>query len=376
MSNSTDPAFTAAALTPLAASLPATVPFVGPETQERARGAAFAARLGANENTFGPSPRAIAAMQQAAAEVWMYGAPESHDLRAALAAHHGIAPENLMVGEGIDGLLGYLARLFIAPGDRVVTSAGAYPTFNYHVAGFGGDIVTVPYRDDHEDPQALIAKASETGAKLIYIANPDNPMGTVHDRETMQAMIDAVPSGSLLILDEAYLEFAPEGHAPDLDTTDRRVIRMRTFSKAYGMAGARVGYAIGQAELIQAFNKVRNHFGMCRISQAGALAALADQHYLAQTRENVAAARARIAGIARANGLTPIPSATNFVALDCGGDADHAKRIVDELGQRGVFIRMPFAAPQNRCIRVSAGRPQDLDLFEEALPKALESARK
>ncbi len=196
-------------LTPLAASLPSSVPFVGPETQERAIGRPFAARLGANENTFGPSPNAIAAMQKAASGVWMYGDPESHDLRQALAAHHEIPPENIMIGEGIDGLLGYLARLFVSPGDAVVTSDGAYPTFNYHVAGYGGALHKVPYRDDHEDPQALLAKAAETQAKLIYLANPDNPMGTWHSAPVIQSMIDAVPDGSLLVLDEAYLEFAP-----------------------------------------------------------------------------------------------------------------------------------------------------------------------
>ena len=362
--------------TPLAQGLPATVPFVGPETQERAMGHGFAARLGANENTFGPSPAAVRAMQAAAGEVWMYGDPESHDLRQALAAHHRVAPENIMVGEGIDGLLGYLARLFIAPGDKVVTSLGAYPTFNYHVTGYGGEIVAVPYRDDFEDPDALIARAAKTGAKLIYIANPDNPMGTCHDATRLQAMIDAVPGGSLLILDEAYLEFAPEGTAPALATDDPRVIRMRTFSKAYGMAGARVGYAIGHADLIGAFNKVRNHFGMCRISQAGALAALHDRAHLARTIANVAAARARIGEIAAGHGLTAIASATNFVALDCGGDADLARRVVDALGRRGVFIRMPFAPPQNRCIRISAGRESELDLFAQALPEALKAARR
>ncbi len=362
--------------TPLAAALPASVPFVGPETQERAMARPFAARLGANENTFGPSPAAIAAMQAAAGETWMYGDPESHELRHALAAFHGIGAENIMIGEGIDGLLGYLARLFIAPGDKVVTSAGAYPTFNYHVTGFGGEIVTVPYKDNHEDPEALIARAGETGAKLIYIANPDNPMGSWHDAARIQAMINAVPEGALLILDEAYVEFAPEGTAPPLAPEHPKVIRFRTFSKAYGMAGARVGYAIGAPGLIAAFNKVRNHFGMARISQAGALAALADQDWLAQTRANVATARTRIGEIAAAGGLTALPSATNFVAIDCHGDADFAKAVVAALGAEGVFIRMPFAPPQNRCIRVSAGRPEDLDLFEAALPKALEAARR
>ncbi|MEM9585554.1 MAG: aminotransferase class I/II-fold pyridoxal phosphate-dependent enzyme, partial [Pseudomonadota bacterium] len=158
--------------TPLAATLPASVPFVGPEAQERARGAAFDARLGANESVFGPSPKAIQAMANAASEVWMYGDPESHDLRHAIAAHHGVGADTIMVGEGIDCLLGYLVRLLIGAGDAVVTSDGAYPTFNYHVVGFGGALHKVPYVDDHEDPAALLEKAQEVGAKLIYFSNP------------------------------------------------------------------------------------------------------------------------------------------------------------------------------------------------------------
>lgn len=362
-------------LTPLAESLPAAVPFVGPETQERARGRAFLARLGANENVFGPSPRAVAAMADAAAEAWKYGDPENHDLRAALAAHYAIPPDRIMIGEGIDGLLGYLVRLTVGPGDKVVTSAGAYPTFNYHVTGFGGELVTVPYRDDFEDPEALIAKAREVGAKLVYLANPDNPMGSWHPAERVQAMIEAVPDGTLLVLDEAYIEFAPEGTAPKLDPDDPRVIRMRTFSKAYGMAGARVGYAIGAAPLINAFNKIRNHFGMVRMSQAGALAALADRDHLIEVRAAVSVARGRITEIARANGLTALPSAANFVAIDCGGDGDFARRVLAELTARDIFVRMPFVMPQDRCIRVSAGTPAMLDAFERALPEALAAAR-
>ena len=127
-------------LTPLAASLPASVPFVGPEAQERSRGTEFAARLGANELGFGPSPLAIKAMQDAASEAWMYADPESHDLREALADSYDVPPECIVIGEGIDALLGNLVRLFVASGDAVVTSAGAYPTFNYHVAGFGGTL--------------------------------------------------------------------------------------------------------------------------------------------------------------------------------------------------------------------------------------------
>ena len=360
--------------TPLALSLPASVPFVGPETQERQRGAPFVARLGANENVFGPSPQAIAAMQQAAGDIWMYGDPENHDLRQALAQFHAVAPENIMVGEGIDGLLGYLARLLVEPGDAVVTSLGAYPTFNYHVAGYGGVLHTVPFADDHEDSPALFAKAREVGAKMVYLANPDNPMGTWTKGADIVRAMDDLPEGCLLVLDEAYVECAPDGTAAPVDVNDPRVIRMRTFSKAYGMAGARVGYAMAAADLILAFNKVRNHFGMNRAAQAGALAALGDSEWLTHVQAEIAMARQRIGEIARANGLTPLPSATNFVAIDCGRDGDFAKAVLDALVELGIFVRMPFAAPQNRCIRISAGTKADLDAFAAALPEALKRA--
>ncbi|WP_299981828.1 pyridoxal phosphate-dependent aminotransferase [uncultured Ruegeria sp.] len=361
--------------TPLVQSLPATVPFVGPETQERQRGAPFVARIGANESIFGPSPRAIKAMQRAAGEIWMYGDPENYELRHALSAHHGVAPENIVVGEGIDGLLGYLVRLLVGPGDAVVTSDGAYPTFNYHVAGFGGNLHKVPYRDDHEDPAAMFAKAAEVDAKLVYLANPDNPMGTWHSGTDIMTAMAVLPEGCLLVLDEAYVECAPEGTAAPVAADDPRVIRMRTFSKVYGMAGARVGYAIGAPELISAFNKVRNHFGMNRAAQAGALAALGDDEWLAQVRVRIAEARDRIGQIAQANGLKPLPSATNFVAIDCGRDGAFAKAILDALVELGVFVRMPFSAPQNRCIRVSCGGKAEIAAFEAALPKALATAR-
>ena len=360
--------------TQLFESLPASVPFVGPETQERARGGAFSARLGANENVFGPSPEAIEAMQTAASDIWKYGDPTSFDLRAALADHHAIAPENIVVGEGIDGLLGYLVRMLIASGDKVVTSDGAYPTFNYHVAGFGGTLLKTPYAGDHEDPNALLDLADKQKAKLVYLANPDNPMGTWHEADVIESMIAKVPEGCLLILDEAYVEFAPEGTAPKVDINDAKLIRMRTFSKGYGMAGARVGYALGSADLIGQFEKIRNHFGMNRAAQAGALAALGDQGWLAHVREQVAQGRATIGQIAKENGLSTLPSATNFVAIDCGRDGHFAKAVLDELVANGLFVRMPFVAPQNRCIRVSAGRPEDLELLRDLLPKALSAA--
>jgi histidinol-phosphate aminotransferase len=361
--------------TNVAANLPSTVPFVGPEAQERARGEPFRARIGANECVFGPSPKAIAAMALAAAESWCYGDPENYDIKRALAEYYQISPDNIIVGEGIDALFGYTARLFVEPGTVVATSLGAYPTFNYQVSTCGGRIVTVPYRNDQEDTDALIALSVAENARLIYLANPDNPMGSWWDAETVQNMIDSVPECALLCLDEAYLEFAPPGTAPALDVNNDKVLRFRTFSKAYGLAGCRIGYAIGEAELIQSFDKLRNHFGVNRIAQAAALAALADQEYVESVIQKVSDARARISTIATAHDLIALPSAANFVAIDCCRDGDFARRILANLSDNGVFIRMPSVSPQDRCIRVTAGATDDLDAFEEALPNALYDAK-
>lgn len=361
--------------TPLLQSLPATVPFVGPEAHMRASGRQFRARLGANESVFGPSPRAVAAMAEAAGDAWMYGDSENHDLRAALAAHHRVAPENIVIGEGIDGLLGLLVRMLVEPGDPVVTSAGAYPTFNYHVAGFGGKLHLVPYHDDREDPEALVEAAAAVRAKILYLSNPDNPMGSWHRAEVIETMVERLPRGTLMVLDEAYVDFAPDSAVPWIDAQDPRVIRMRTFSKAQGLAGMRVGYAIAAAPLIAAFDRVRNHFGMTRLSQVAALAALDDRDWLSAVRDRVQAGRDELGRIAAANGLCALPSATNFVAIDCGGNGDLARAVLRGLMARDIFVRMPGVAPLDRCIRVSVGGPEDLAAFAEALPQALADAR-
>jgi histidinol-phosphate aminotransferase len=355
--------------------LPATVPFVGPEAQERRRGRAFRARIGANENVFGPSPKAVAAMAQAAAECWKYGDPENHELKHVLARMHGVRPENVVVGEGIDALLGYTVRLVVEPGMPVVSSLGAYPTFNFHVAGYGGRLVTAPYRGDREDPEALLAAAVREQAPLMYFCNPDNPMASWWSAGDVQQLVDRVPGGTLLCLDEAYGEFAPDGTLPPLDVSDPRVLRFRTFSKAHGMAGARIAYAIGEASVVESFDKIRNHFGVNAIALAGALASIDDPGHLASVVARVRVARERIGAIARANGLEPLASATNFVAVDCGADGAFARRVLSELVARDVFVRMPGVPPLDRCIRVTAGTEADLAVLAAALPEALAAAR-
>ncbi|PZO81703.1 MAG: pyridoxal phosphate-dependent aminotransferase [Mesorhizobium amorphae] len=362
-------------LTPLAESLPQTVPFVGPETQERARGAAFRARLGANENGFGPSPAVVARMTEAAPTMWRYCDPENHELRQALAVHLSIPPERIAVGEGIDGLLGLVVRLFVREGVGVVSSLGAYPTFNFHVAGFGGRLVFVPYRDDRESLEALLAAAWSERPRLVYLANPDNPMGSWWDAASVMEFARALPADALLLLDEAYGEFAPPGTLPPSDWFQPNVLRLRTFSKAYGLAGLRLGYAFGDPAITGAFDKVRNHFGVNRMAQAAGVAALADTAYLAEVTGLVSAARERIGGIARQNGLTPLPSATNFVAIDCGADGTFALAVLQALADEGVFVRKPMAPGLDRCIRVSVGPESELDVFAEALPTALRTAK-
>ena len=361
-------------LTPHAAALPSSVPFTGPEALERRTGIPFRARLGANESLFGPSPHAIAAMKAAAEGAWMYGDPENHDLKQALAAHHGVKPAHIAVGPGIDGLLGLVCRLTLETGTPVVTSLGAYPTFNFHVAGYGGVLTRVPYKGDHEGPESLVSAAKSTGARLMYFANPDNPMGSHHPASVVEAMVANLPDHTLLILDEAYADLAPQGTVPTIAADHPQVIRMRTFSKGYGLAGARVGYAITNPDLALAFDKVRDHFGMGRVSQAGALAALKDQDWLHEVRARTVRARTRLSAIATANGLRPLPSTTNFVTMDCGRDGDYARKILAELGKLGVFIRMPGVAPLDRCIRISLGDDKTLDILEETLPPALQAA--
>jgi histidinol-phosphate aminotransferase len=349
-------------VTRLVAEIPATTPFVGPEALERRYGRPFAVRLGANESSFGPSPRALEAMREAAARVSYYGDPENYDLRTALAAHHGVGIEHIIVGSGADDLLGLTVRAFLDRGEIAVMSLGGYPTFAYHVTGYGGVLERIPYRDDRNDLDALADTARHVGARMVYLANPDNPSGTWHTATDVLAFRERLPDDCLLLLDEAYADFAPPDALPPLDTDDPRMLRVRTFSKAHGMAGARIGYAIASAETIRTFDKIRLHFGVNSIAQAGALASLGDPEFVRSVVVAVAEGRRDYEALAHELDLPSLPSATNFVCIDVGG-VERAQALVAALAERGVFIRMPGAPPLNRCIRVTVGTPTERTAF-------------
>ena len=348
--------------TGLVDSLPSTIPFVGPETLERRRGEAFQVRVGANESAFGISPKAAEAMREAVANIAWYNDPEAYDLRSAIAARHGVSIDEVLLGAGIDEMLGNVVRMVVEPGMPVVTSLGAYPTFNYHVAGFGGVLEAVPYRDDRIDLEALLDAVYRLDARLVFLANPDNPMGTWHDADRVRAFIDELPESTLLVLDDAYIEFAPASAVFPIEADDPRVIRMRTFSKAHGMAGARIGYAIAPARTIGGLGRIRNHFGVNRIAQAGALASLGDPEFIASVVEEVARGRDEYCALAQRLGLSSVQSATNFVAIDAGG-GDRARALLARLQDEGVFVRMPGVAPLDRCIRVTVGTAVERALF-------------
>lgn len=351
--------------------LPTLVPFVGPEAQERARGRPFRARLGANENLFGPSPKAIEAMERAACENWKYSDPESFELRHALAAHHGVSANNVVIGEGIDGLLGLAVKLAAEPGAAIVTSDGAYPTFNFHVLSHGARLVKVPFREDKEDLAALLDAVRRSNAAVLYVSNPNNPMGSWWSASEISRLIEALPPGLLLLLDEAYCDTAPREAVPSIDIANPQVLRFRTFSKAYGLAGARIGYALGEEKVVRAFEKVRNHYGINRVGQIGALAALEDQPYLSAVVDKISRARVMIGTIASECGLTALPSGANFVTIDCGRDGVFAEKVLDEVLARDVFARKPSVEPLDRCIRVSCGPDAALAIFKSALGEAL-----
>lgn len=351
--------------------LPKLTPFVPPEALERSSGTAITLRLGANESLFGASPAAVSALKATAEGVWMYPDAEAHDLRHALAAHHGHAAANVLVGAGIDGLLDTFVRLFTDPGASVITTRGGYPTFAYHARATGGRIVEVPYENARVPLAILAAEARARAARLVYLSNPDNPCGSWHSAADIRGLATALPPDCALLLDEAYGELAPPGVA-DADFSDLpNVIRLRTFSKAYGLAGLRVGYALAHEDVLSGAQRVRNHFGKGRSAMAAAEAALGDRDWLTRTLSGIAQSRAEMAAVLGTAGLAPLPSATNFVTAETGRGRDYADALLGQLLAQGVFIRKPGASPLDGCIRVTLPPEALIPRFAEALATAM-----
>ena len=367
--------------TRLVAGLDAANPFVGPEALERGTGRRFRARVGANESAFGMSPRARAAAAAAIERLSWYGDPENYDLRADLAAYHGVDVDQVLVGAGIDDLLALVVRGFATDGGRAVMAHGSYPTFAYHTATFGVPLDTAPYgADDHVDLAALAAqaRASEAirarphGAGVVYLANPDNPSGTWQAEAAVRDFVAALPAGCILALDEAYIDYAPTAPARALLTDDPRVVHLRTFSKAHGMAGARIAYAVGAAAVCTGLNRLRLQFGVSRVAQDAARASLTDAAFVAGVAREVAAGRAAYHELGRSLGLLTLPSATNFVCFDLG-TRRRAEAVMAALIERGVFVRKPPAPPLDRCIRLSVGTDAERRIVAAELRRVLEA---
>ncbi|HTA39260.1 MAG TPA: aminotransferase class I/II-fold pyridoxal phosphate-dependent enzyme [Candidatus Acidoferrales bacterium] len=351
-------------------AIPATTPFVGPEQLMRETGQRDLVRLGANESAFGPSPKAVAAMTAELERLSWYGDPESLDLRDALALKHGCRPSQIVVGAGIDDLMGIAVRGFMPPGGIALTTRGTYPTFNYHVTGYGGTLAFAAYRDDGKlDLDALATIAHERKASIVYVANPDNPSGSFYGRDDVERFRAALPHDTLFMLDEAYADFVEPGELPPV-AIDDSTIRLRTFSKTYGMAGARIGYALLSEEHAATFQKIRLHYGINRNAQIGALASLADDAFRDRVVRETAEAREDYYALARELGCGYIESRTNFVCIDMG-TRERAERVMEELLKRGVWIRKPGAPPLDRFIRVSAGTPPMRAAFAQALRAVL-----
>jgi histidinol-phosphate aminotransferase len=344
-------------------------PFIGPEQLMREGGRTALLRLGANESAFGPSPKAVAAMSAELSHLSWYGDPESYELRDAIARRHGCTIENVCVGSGIDDLMGLAVRAFTSPGSVCLATQGTYPTFAYHVTGHGAFLEGVRYRNDgFVDVDALIAAAQRLRPKIVYLANPDNPSGTLLPASEILRLFEALPRDSLFFLDEAYADFVEEEGA-STEMLHPRLLRVRTFSKAYGMAGARVGYLLSTPRNVGTFQKIRLHYGVNRNAQIGALAALGDGAFHRFVIDAVAAGRTEYYELAASLGRGALRSHANFVCIDFG-DAQTATGMVNRLLERGVFIRKPGAPPLDRYIRVTVGTPRERAQFADALRAA------
>ncbi len=332
-------------------------------------------RLGLNENPFGPSPIAIRAMEAAARGVHLYPDNDTMALRERLAVHHGILPNQLIVTAGSSNLLDILARTLLAPGLNAVTSERSFIVYPIVTRSAGAELRQVPCRDDGYDLDA-ISDAIDSETRIVYIANPNNPTGTMIGAKEMDRFLDRLPENVVVALDEAYFEYADwlarergvdYSRALDYVRQERSVLVLRTFSKVYGLAGARVGYGMGPAELINYLARLKSAFVVNSVGVAGALAALDDREHYEKAMRNNSAQLAVLTRQLRELGFTLVESWGNFIYLETGEDASALGR---RLQMSGVIVRpLTGSWGARTAIRVSVGSPEENRTFINALKR-------
>lgn len=362
MSNETIP------FNPNLATLPVYVPGrpIDEVAREHGLDPASVIKLASNENPLGPSPLAVAAMSEALRSLHLYPDGSAFHLKNRLAAHLGVDPAQVILGNGSNEVLEFVGHAVMRPGDEVVVSQHCFAVYPIVNALFGSRLVTVPARPDFgADIDAMLA-AITPRTTAVFLANPNNPTGNLATREEVCRLVDGVPARVLLVLDEAYVEFLDEPFdsvALIRDGSRPNLLVARTFSKVYGLAGLRLGYGVASREVVAAMEKVRQPFNINAVAQAGAIAALGDTAHLEATRANNRAGLALLQSAFARMGLRFVPSHANFVLVDVGDGA----RVSAALQQRGVIVRPMGGYGLGAWIRVTVGTPPENQRFLEAL---------
>ncbi|HET9063945.1 MAG TPA: histidinol-phosphate transaminase [Candidatus Binatia bacterium] len=339
------------------------------EEVERELGLSDTIKLASNENPLGASPAAIAAVRKAVERIHFYpegGAPE---LAAKLAAKLGVDPASLVFGNGSNELIELSARAFARAGDEIVFSADGFAIYALVAQALEARAVPVPPRDHHHDLPA-IASAIGPRTRVVFLANPNNPTGTIFRRREWEDFVRRVPDDVLLVVDQAYCEYVD---APDypvlLDELARRpgLVLLRTFSKIYGLAGLRIGYAVGDREIIDAISRLRQPFNVNSLAQAAALAALDDDRHVERSRRVALEGRVELAQAFARMGVAYVPSQANFVLVEVGDGA----AVTDAMLRRGVIVRPMSGYGMPSKIRITFGTAEQnrrcLDVLADVL---------
>jgi len=329
-----------------------------------------AVKLASNENPLGPSPKGIAAARAVLEDSNRYPDGGTHALRQTLAERHGVSPEEVFIGLGSSELIDLAARVLLRPGVQGLTSEGTYAPFSVAIRASGAELALVPQRQFAFALKAM-AKAITPKTGVIYLANPNNPTGSAFGRAEFNEFLLTVPDGVLVVLDEAYIHYGLSmGLFDSVEAYRKRknLLILRTFSKVYGLAGLRIGYAMGRPELLTAMNMLRTPFNTSGVAQAAALAALDDNEHVARCIETNAAERKRLTeGLAKL-GYRPVPSESNFVFLVAGPDA---KALSDELLKMGVIVRPLGWMGFPEAIRISVGTAEENEKCLSAMARVI-----